>query len=238
MSQKVMKTEGTMQGINQITLIKTEQVSRTYEAGGIEVVALESASCEIKTGDRIALVGQSGSGKSTLLQVLGKLEKPSKGHVDFSYFENHNIHPIRPMGISYIFQMPSLIPSLSVIENVALPLLIMNQPKAITENLALNELRKLEIDHLKDKLPEELSGGQAQRVAAARALVCKPKVILADEPSGQLDHHTARHLMKVLLETSEEEGMALVIATHDNEVVKQLDQVWTIKQGRLEVTSQ
>jgi ABC-type lipoprotein export system ATPase subunit len=216
-------------------IIHTKDLGCTYGNGETSVVALRSATCQVKTGDRIALVGQSGSGKSTLLQLLGGIEKPTSGTLDWSYFNDRKITPLRPTGISFIFQMPSLVPSLTVLENVTLPLLLGNKDKLKFEELALNELKRLGIDNLKDKLPEELSGGQAQRVSAARALVCKPKLILADEPTGQLDHPTASHLISVLIEASKIEGIALLIATHDLEVVKQMDKVWEIKQGKLEV---
>ncbi|MFY4777077.1 ABC transporter ATP-binding protein [Metabacillus sp. RGM 3146] len=220
---------------SQKILVQAKDIGCIYTTGVNSVEALKSATCQIKMGDRIALVGKSGSGKSTLLQLLGGLEKPTSGHLDWTYFEEDKISPLRPLGISFIFQMPSLIPSLNVLENVSLPLLLANQQKNQSEELAFFQLMRLGIDNLKDKLPEELSGGQAGRVSAARALVCKPKLILADEPTGQLDQTTANHLMKVLLEASETEGISLLIATHDPNVVKHMDKVWEIEQGMLEV---
>lgn len=216
-------------------LIRTEELGCVYKSGETPFVALEKITCEVRMGDRIALIGQSGSGKSTLLQILSGIETPTSGHIDWPYFKDQNLMPLRPKGIGLIFQMPNLLPALSVLENVALPLNLSDLPKDQALAQALYELERLGIENLRNKLPEELSGGQAQRVSAARALACKPTLILADEPTGQLDHPTANRLIDVLLKVSKEEGISLLIATHDQAVVKQMDKVWKIEQGSLEV---
>jgi ABC-type lipoprotein export system ATPase subunit len=212
-------------------LVSARGVSRSYQQGHVEIHALETASCDIFPGDQIALVGRSGSGKSTLLHLLGGLETPSSGNILWPLLgERENL---RPGKVAYVFQMPSLIPSLTVLENVSLPLLLQHDGTKATRR-AMEALGRLELATLADKLPEELSGGQAQRVALARALSCDPKLILADEPTGQLDQATAQHVLEVLLSTIAETGTALVIATHDPLVAARFPKRWNMTHGKLE----
>ncbi|WCK52550.1 ATP-binding cassette domain-containing protein [Aneurinibacillus sp. Ricciae_BoGa-3] len=194
---------------------------------------MESATCEIKPGDQIALMGPSGSGKSTLLQVLGGLESPTKGTISWPILGEKDF--LRPYHISFIFQMPSLVAPLSVVENVELPLLLMNTDTKSARTEAMNALEQLNMHYLAHKLPEELSGGQAQRVAVARALAGKPQLILADEPIGQLDHPTANFMMDTLFASLNETGAAIVVATHDPEIAQRFDMKWHMYRGRLEV---
>lgn len=214
-------------------LINAKDIGCTYKRGEASIVAIESATCNVMPKERIALVGRSGSGKSTLIQILGGLEVPTKGDISWPSFDSSK--PLRPTGIGIIFQMPSLLPALSVLENVALPLILAEKSQEEAEDMAFHELKRLGIEKLIDKLPEELSGGQAQRVAAARIMATKPKLILADEPTGQLDHPTAHHFLDVLFESLEGSDTALLIATHDMEVAKRMKKVWRMEQGILEV---
>ncbi|WP_027417092.1 ABC transporter ATP-binding protein [Aneurinibacillus terranovensis] len=218
--------------ISQQLLVDATNIGCSYRNGQTDVVALESATCKIKPGDKIALVGPSGSGKSTLLQILGGLEIPTKGSITWPLLGERNV--LRPVHISFIFQMPSLLAPLSVIENVEIPLLLNNVEANKARAEAMNALERLEMHRLANKLPEELSGGQAQRVAVARALAGKPKLILADEPTGQLDHPTANFMMDTLLSNINESGAAIVVATHDSEVAKRFDSKWHMHRGRLE----
>lgn len=213
-------------------LVEASGICCSYQVGTHEVVALASASCRIHQGDQIALVGPSGSGKSTLLQVLGGLEAVTKGEISWPAIAN--VESLRPYWVSFIFQMPSLLAPLSVIENVELPLLMMKRDEQEARKEALEALERLEINRLADKLPEELSGGKAQRVAVARALASKPKLILADEPTGQLDHPTALHMMDVLFAYLKESHTAIVVATHDDEIASRFKTRWQMNQGRLE----
>jgi len=205
-------------------VVAAQDAARTYQRGAAAVVALQHATCTIARRDRIALVGRSGSGKSTLLHLLGGLDTPTSGMVSWPALGARTT--LRPTKVAFVFQMPSLLPPLTVVENVELPLLLGNADAAAARAAALKVLARM------DLLP--LSGGQAQRVAMARALAYQPKLILADEPTGQLDRSTAHHLFDVLLAALADTDTALVVATHDDAVAKRLDQVWHIHLGVLE----
>jgi lipoprotein-releasing system ATP-binding protein len=209
-----------------------EKLRRTYQRGNELVVAVQEATCTIAPGDRIALLGRSGSGKSTLLHLLGGLDTPTSGVLSWPALGLRGT--LRPSKVAFVFQMPSLLPALTVVENVELPLLLADTGGATARAAALEALLRMDLAVLADKLPEELSGGQAQRVAVARALVVRPKLILADEPTGQLDRPTAQHLFDVLLATLAGTDTALVVATHDQTLAERLDHVWHIRHGRLE----
>ncbi len=211
-------------------LVSVRQAGRVYAQGHESVTALASATCEVVPGARIALVGPSGSGKSTLLHLMGGLETPTSGTVTWPALGSRE--HLRPELVAFVFQTPSLIPSLSVVENVELPLLLAGNSGA--RAAALEVLERTKLASLADKLPEELSGGQAQRVGVARALAYTPKLILADEPTGQLDGPTAAHLFDVWLKALEETDTALVVATHDVRVADRLTQKWQMQFGRLE----
>ncbi len=206
---------------------------RTYPRGKIPVVALASATCAVMPGDRIALVGPSGSGKSTLLHLLGGLDMPTSGILAWPALGARET--LRPGKIGVIFQMPSLLAPLTVVENVEIPMLLRHVAAKEARAAALDALERIELSSIAEKLPEELSGGQAQRVAVARALACQPKLILADEPTGQLDHPTAQHLFDVLLASLEGTDTALLVATHDMTVAERMHMVWRMQHGILEV---
>ncbi|MDB5054407.1 MAG: transporter ATP-binding protein [Bacilli bacterium] len=214
-------------------LLEAQSIACEYFSGNTRVVAVDSATCKIKAGDRIALVGPSGSGKSTLLQLLGGLEAPTSGILTWPLLGDRT--NLRPMNIGFIFQTQSLLPPLSVVENVELPLLLTDMNRKQAREMALEALSRIRLEHLANKLPEELSGGQSQRVAVARVIACRPKLILADEPTGQLDYATADHLFNVLLSTLDYSDTALIVATHDIKIAQRLDTQWFMKQGRLEV---
>jgi ABC-type lipoprotein export system ATPase subunit len=212
-------------------LVRLEGAARTYGSGPRATVALQETTVSIRSQARIALVGPSGSGKSTLLHLIAGLDRPTVGSVTWP-----DIGPpsaLRPGPVAVIFQGPSLLPPLSVIENVALPLVIAGRSQADAGAAADAALERLELGALRDKLPEEISGGQAQRVAVARALAGEPRLILADEPTGQLDHHSGERVVDVLLEAAGHTGAALVVSTHDAEVAARLDENWTLNDGRL-----
>ncbi|HEY0449600.1 ABC transporter ATP-binding protein [Actinophytocola sp.] len=208
-------------------LVECVDLARTYGSGAAAVVAVHGATCRIKPGARVALTGPSGSGKSTLLHLFAGLEHPTTGTIDWPALP-------RRTEIGLVFQGPSLLPALDVTENVALPLLLAgHRPDDATER-ALQAMSRLGIDELAGSLPDELSGGQAQRVAIARVLAARPLLILADEPTGQLDRHTADRVLSVLLSTADEVGAALVIATHDPTVAGRLAEQWQMRDGRLD----
>lgn len=214
-------------------LVRTVGLSRCYGKGAQEVVALASATCTVMPGERIALMGPSGSGKSTLLGLLGGLDQPSGGDISWPLLGRRD--ELRPAQVAFIFQGPSLLAPLTVVENVELPLLLAGASAASARQAAQQALSRLGLDDLATKLPEELSGGQASRVAVARALSYQPRLILADEPTGQLDRATAVHMLDTLLSVIEGTETALVVATHDIEVARRMKQVWRIEHGHLEV---
>ncbi len=202
-------------------------VSRTF--GTVE--ALHHATCEIHEGDRIALVGPSGSGKSTLLQLLAGIDAPTTGTISWPALGLRE--RLRPDKIAVVFQGPSLLPPLSVIENVRLPVLLQGVSGEEAMSRAEAALATFGVSHLRDKLPEEISGGQAQRVAIARAIASRPVLLLADEPTGQLDSGTAQDVLSELLGTLAERSVAAVIATHDPRVAERLNEKWQMSHGVL-----
>jgi ABC-type lipoprotein export system ATPase subunit len=211
-------------------LVTCIEASRTYDMTGTP--ALLPVTCDVNRGDRIAIMGPSGSGKSTLLFLMARLDLPTSGVVMWPAFNAKNGLP-RPGPIAMIFQGASLLMPLSVLENVALPLLIEGRSEEDAFSSAHESLGLLDIGGLERKLPEELSGGQAQRVAIARAVASGPLLMLADEPTSQLDAATAAHVVDVLLDAADATGSALVVATHDADIAARLDQCWSISDGRL-----
>lgn len=208
-------------------------IGRTYYRGTRPIVALTGVVVSVQAGDRIAVVGPSGGGKSTLLQLMGGLDSPSEG--DISWPALGERASLRPRQIGYVFQTQSLLSPLTVVENVELPLLLVNERPNTARSRAQDILGQLGLAHIADNLPEELSGGQAQRVAVARAFVGRPKLILADEPTGQLDHATADHLFDILLHSLTGSDTALVVATHDDTIARRFSVRWHLSHGHLEV---
>ncbi|MGI8588585.1 MAG: ABC transporter ATP-binding protein [Chloroflexia bacterium] len=213
-------------------LVEAQDVGRTYGNVANAVVALAAATCTVTAGARIALVGPSGSGKSTLLHLMGGLDTPTSGSLSWPALGTRA--SLRPAQIAFVFQMPSLLAPLTVVENVELPLLLGQVAAGPARLAAQDALARLNLAGIADKLPEELSGGQVQRVALARALAYRPPLILADEPTGQLDHATARHLLDMLFAALADTPTALVVATHDAAVAQRMDQVWHLDHGVLE----
>lgn len=208
-----------------------EGVARTYGRDASAVVAVHGVNAVVQPGARVAVSGASGSGKSTLLHLMAGLEAPTAGRVSWPGLDGPPAG--RPGLIGMVFQGPSLLPTLDVIENVAFPLLLAGTGNVAAIDAARYALRRLHIQDLAAKLPEEISGGQAQRVAVARVLASRPRLILADEPTGQLDHAAAEHLVAVLLEAADELQAALVVATHDPRVAGLLRQRWRMRDGEL-----
>jgi putative ABC transport system ATP-binding protein/lipoprotein-releasing system ATP-binding protein len=193
---------------------------------------LEPVDCEVSAGERIGLIGPSGSGKSTLLHLMAGLDKPSHGQVLWPALGPRAA--LRPGPVAVVFQGPSLLPPLTVLENVALPLVLAESDPDDARGAAVQVLELLDLTEVRDKLPEEISGGQAQRAAVARALAGAPSLLIADEPTGQLDHVSAREVTDALIATADTLGAALVVATHDPTVAGELDREWQMHSGRLE----
>lgn len=214
-------------------LVECDAVSRTYVRGGVEVVAVRPTSCTVAPGTRVALTGPSGSGKSTLLHLLAGLDAPTGGTVAWPGLGGPPQG--RPGVVGMVFQGPSLILALDVLENVTLPLQLAGADETDAVERAYTALARLGLGALARKLPEEISGGQAQRVAIARVLACAPRLILADEPTGQLDHDTGDQVVTVLLETADELGAALIVSTHDERVAPRLSARWRMDDGLLTI---
>jgi len=212
-------------------LVRCTGAGRTYGAGRTATVALQPTDCEVPERARIAVVGPSGSGKSTLLHLLAGLDEPTVGAVEWPAIGPRSA--LRPGPVGMVFQGPSLLPPLTVLENVALPALLAGTPDRAARDEARSALEGLGLAGLADKLPEEISGGQAQRAAVARALVAEPRLLLADEPTGQLDGQSASVLIATLLATAARTDAALVVATHDPAVAEQLHERWEVHDGRL-----
>jgi len=213
------------------SLVEARNLGRRFGGGEAAVEALEGATFTIEAGDRIALVGPSGSGKSTLLNLVAGLDDPTSGDIAWPGLGGRD--QLRPLAIGMIHQFSSLVPTLSVTENVALPLRLGHCPNnagAVAEAIAAMGLAAFA-----DRLPGELSGGQAQRVAMARSLAHRPKLLIGDEPSGQLDRDTAQSVLGTLLEYVSSTGAAMLIATHDQTVADRMRSIWTIQHGRLQI---
>lgn len=204
-------------------------ISREFSSGKGHIAVLRDVNCEIHRGARIALVGPSGSGKTTLLHILGGLDRPTSGEIEWPAFGS--VEQLRPRRIAFVFQSGSLFPALTAAQNVELPGILAeaDTPPGFGHGL----LVRFGLGELADKLPEELSGGQAQRVAMVRALALRPGLVLADEPTGQLDGITAQFFLDTVLEHLEGTGTALVVATHDEAVAARMATRWTMDHGRL-----
>jgi ABC-type lipoprotein export system ATPase subunit len=213
-------------------LVRCEGVARTYGRGPTATVALQVTDCEVFAGQRVAVVGPSGSGKSTLLHLMAGLDDPTVGTVSWPAIGPRD--ELRPNRVAVIFQGPSLLPPLTVLENVALPMVIGGMTDREARKVAHTALATLDLAELGEKLPEEISGGQAQRVAVARALAGEPSLILADEPTGQLDRINGAAVVDVLLAASEHLGSALVVSTHDLSVAARLPERWEIHSGEIQ----
>ena len=213
-------------------LVEAVDVTRVFGEGDARVPAVQHATCRIEPGDRIALVGPSGSGKSTLLHILAGLDQPTNGTVHWPALGG-NPQALRPTKISFVFQAESLLAPLTVLENIEVPCLLGGSDSEEARNDAAQILGALDLTAIADKLPEEISGGQAQRAAVARSLITHPAIILADEPTGQLDHATARQLLDLLDRRLEGSGTALIVATHDSFVAGRMTKQWRMNHGIL-----
>ena len=214
-------------------LVRADQVGLSYGAGAAATVAVQPASFSIDPAARIALAGPSGSGKSSLLHLIAGLESPTVGSIAWPALGGRDA--LRPGPVAIVFQGPSLLAPLSVIENVALPLVLAGWGPAEASERAGEVLGRLDVAALAERLPEDISGGEAQRVAIGRALAGGPRLLLADEPTGQLDSATAATTLDALLAAADDAHAALVVATHDPAVAERLPERWEIADGALRI---
>ena len=211
------------------TFVTLQDVSLNFGTGSNAVHAVQKISCTIAEGQHIAITGPSGSGKSSLLALIGGLDRPSSGKITWPLW---NSVSLRPRHIGMAFQSPSLLPSLTVEENVELPLLMLGETVNSTKR-AREALQFLSLEHLANRLPAELSGGQMQRVAFARALVTSPALVLADEPTGQLDQATGALVMRQVLTAIKNTNTTLLVATHDLALAESFPTRWQMRFGKL-----
>ena len=202
-------------------LVRGIGLRRTFSTEEETVVALDDASFEVMSGERIALVGPSGSGKSTLLHLIAGLDEPTDGQIEWPVLGSRET--LRPGSVTMAFQGPSLLPPLTVLENVVLPLLLEGAEEPMATRAAQSMLERFDLGEVASKLPEEISGGQSQRAGIARALVGSPKLVLADEPTGNLDPENARQVLSLFQAQAKEHGAAAILATHSERAAAACD---------------
>ena len=220
-------------------IIHTERLRKVYAVGKERVVALNDVDITVEKGEFCCIVGQSGSGKSTLLNQLAGLEKPTRGKVfigrhEISAMSEDQLANFRQAHLGFIFQSYNLLPSMTAAENVALPLMFKGVPPKKRIELARQELKTMGLGGRANHLPTEMSGGQQQRVGIARAFVSRPKVIFADEPTGNLDSTTSKQVLHRMLELSKQEGITFVMVTHEPSLAACADRIITILDGKVQ----
>jgi putative ABC transport system ATP-binding protein len=222
-----------------MSLISANNLFKTYRTEAIEVRALEGVNFDIEAGAFLAFVGPSGSGKTTLLNLIGCLDKPTSGNltvagVDVVQLERRAAAEFRGKNVGFIFQSFNLVPVLTAYENVEYPL-VMVQERSLAERQSsvLRALKAVGMLEQKSQMPEQLSGGQKQRVAIARALVTQPKLVLADEPTANLDHETAYMIIRLMKQMRDSFGTTFIFSTHDTRIIGEAELVYTLEDGRL-----
>ncbi len=224
--------------MQQAALLEAKAVSKSYQEGKLSTKVLEQVDLKVYPGEQLAIVGSSGSGKSTLLHILGTLDKPSAGQV---LLEGEDLYKasasrqaqLRNQAMGFIYQFHHLLPEFNALENVAMPGLIAGRPKAEVRAQASALLERVGLGHRLDHTPAELSGGERQRVAIARALINSPKVVLADEPTGNLDAHSGEAVYELIRELASQLGTAFVVVTHDHQLAARMDRQLQMVDGRL-----
>ena len=223
--EKASQIHSSQKSLNKEYVLVAKNISHYFADNTAPII--KNFSVSIKAGQILALTGRSGSGKSTLLHILSGLKKPTKGQIsidgiDIHELDNQELAQLRNTTIGFVYQSHCLLKDFNAYENIAMAARVAeNQHKAMQK--ALLSMQMLNIEHLAEKMPQSLSGGEKQRVAIARAMVNQPKILFADEPTGNLDRHNARLILKSLQTLQEKSTMTVIIATHDQEIIKQLD---------------
>jgi putative ABC transport system ATP-binding protein len=221
-------------------MIQLESITKTYLLGKESVNVLDNISLIIEQGEFVAIMGPSGSGKSTLMNMIGCLDKPTTGTYtlsgeNVSHYSDNELARVRNQSIGFVFQQFHLLPRLSALKNVELPMIYAGVSKSERQTRAVEALRKVGLSDRMDHLPNALSGGQKQRVAIARAIVNKPKIILADEPTGALDSKTSIDIMEQFRELNEEEGVTVIVVTHESEVATYANRTIYVRDGMIQL---
>ena len=219
-------------------ILKCEKDVKKYDDGALSVQVLNGLDLEVSQGQSVSIIGSSGSGKSTLLHILGGLDRPSEGRVvlmgsDLGQLNQKQLGHLRNQYLGFVYQFHHLLPEFSALENVMMPLLIGKKPKAEAEAQAVAMLEKVGLAQRVLHRPSELSGGERQRAAIARALVTRPKCLLADEPTGNLDRKNAQNVLDMMLDLKNELNTSLIVVTHDDELAVRFERVLTMKDGHL-----
>jgi lipoprotein-releasing system ATP-binding protein len=220
------------------TVLSCRQLVREFKEGDNVLRVLNGAEFDIRAGERVAVIGESGSGKTTLLQLLGGLDLPSSGSVlvngrDIAAMDGTERGELRNRALGFVYQFHHLLPEFSALENVAMPLLLRRGSIKDITAAATDLLTRVGLGDRLSHRPGELSGGERQRAAVARALITRPSVVLADEPTGNLDHATGERVFKLMLELNREYGSSLVVVTHDLKLAARMDRVLVLNDGVL-----
>ena len=220
-------------------IINLKNVSKIYQMGEVEVPALKDITLEIKRGEFLAIVGPSGSGKSTMMNLVGCLDLPTNGTIfldddDIAKLRESDLSPIRGKKIGFIFQQFNLLPTLTALENVMLPLELQDVDSNTAKKKSLEVLKMVGLGDRVDHLPTQLSGGQQQRVAISRALSIDPEIVLADEPTGNLDSKTGEFIMDSLSKIHKKEGKTIIVVTHDINLAKRAERIVHLMDGKIE----
>jgi lipoprotein-releasing system ATP-binding protein len=221
-----------------VSILEARSVHKSFRQGPVTLEVLAGVSMSIAAGERIAIVGASGSGKTTLLQILGGLDRPTIGHV---LVDGRDIHEqseqergaLRNRALGFVYQFHHLLPEFSALENVAMPLLVRRLKVADARAKARRLLERVGLGQRLDHRPDQLSGGERQRAAVARALVTEPKIVLADEPTGNLDGANAESVFALMLELNRELGTSLIVVTHDMRLATRMERIFAIERGVL-----
>jgi putative ABC transport system ATP-binding protein len=220
--------------------IRTVNLSRLFRVGASEIAAVNAVNLEISKPELVAIIGPSGSGKSTLLNLIGLNDSPTSGEIfiddaDASRFSDSERRSIRRTRMGFVFQTFNLFPTLSALENVELPMSLANEPQEKQRQKALSLIETVGLTHRSNHRPKQLSIGEMQRVAIARALANDPEIIIADEPTGELDSRTAREITGLLQDINRREKTAVVVATHDERIIDVADVTYTMQDGKLKI---
>ena len=220
-----------------MAMIKLTGINKIYRTNEIETLALENVNLDVEKGEFVSIMGPSGCGKSTLLNIMGLLDAPSSGKIEINgtsveNMKDKELAAFRNKTLGFVFQSFHLINSLNVIDNVELPLLYRKMPAKERTRLAKEVLERVGLSHRMRHMPTQLSGGQCQRVAIARAIVCNPEIILADEPTGNLDSKMGAEVMELLHKLNKEDGRTIVMVTHNEEQAKQTSRTIRFFDGR------